>query len=125
MAQTHWFVFSLLQMLLLEREREREREKRKDLLQKRRRSVHNWRGTVWLDFQEKIAKAKLKCHCSTHKSGILALPDVLRVNKFTHENRLENSMILFTDDDYVTGVIADASSNEDPLFSIKGKVWLT
>ena len=31
-------------------------------------------------------------------------------------------MILLTDDEYVTGVIVDASSNEDPLFSIKGKV---
>ena len=78
-----------------------------------------------LDFQEKIAKAKLKCHCSTHKSDMLALPDVLRVNKVTHEHRLENSMILFTDYDYVMGVIADIPSNDDALDSIKGEIRVT
>ena len=56
-----------------------------------------------LDSQGKIVKTELTFYCNTHKMDMLARPDLFKLNKITHLERLENLMILLTDDDYATG----------------------
>ena len=46
---------------------------------------------------------------------MLTRPDLFKLNKVTHEERLGNLMILLSDDDNATGSIADLPSNEDAL----------
>ena len=109
-------------------------EKSKDYSKKLLQTYKSWGGpcttseelqSVLLakpDLQEKIVKTELTYYRSTHKSDLLARPDLLRLNKITHEERLENLMILLNDEDYATGSIADLPSNEDALTIIKGDV---
>ena len=106
-------------------------EKQKDYSKKLLQTCKSWGGpcttseelqNVLLakpDIQEKIVKTELTYYRSTHKSDIIALPDLFRLNKISHEERLENLMILLTDDDYATGSLADLPSNEDALTIIK------
>ena len=56
------------------------------------------------DIQERIVKVELNYYRSTHKSDIIARPDLFRVNKIGHEEKLENLLILLTDDDISSGV---------------------
>ena len=46
---------------------------------------------------------------------MLTRPDLFKLNKVTHEERLGNLMILLSDDDNATGSIADLPSHEDAL----------
>ena len=46
---------------------------------------------------------------------MLTRPDLFKLNKVTHEERLGNLMILLSDDDNATGSIADIPSHKDAL----------
>ena len=50
------------------------------------------------DSQGKIVKRGLIFYCTTLKMGMLARPDLFKLNKITHQEHLENLMILWTDD---------------------------
>ena len=54
------------------------------------------------DPQGKIVKTELTFYCTTHKMGMLARPDLFKLNKITHQEHLKNLMILLTDNDYAT-----------------------
>ena len=109
-------------------------DKTKDYLKKLLQNCKIWGGpcttgeelqSVLLarpDNQEKIVKTELTYYRNTHKSHIIAQPDLFRINKITHEERLENLMILLSDDDCATGSIADLPSNEDALNILKGHI---
>ena len=77
------------------------------------------------DPQGKIVKTELIFYCTTHKMGMLARPDLFKLNKITHQEHLKNLMILLTDNDYATASIADLPSNEDALTIIEGKIPFT
>ena len=59
------------------------------------------------DIQERIVKVELTYYRTTHKTDMLSRPDLFRLNKITHEERLENLLILLSDDDMATGSLAD------------------
>ena len=56
---------------------------------------------------------------------MLARPDLFKLKKITHQDRLENLVILLTDDDYATGSVADLPSNEEALTIIKREIPVT
>lgn len=55
------------------------------------------------DMQEKIVKVELTYYRYTHKPDVIARLDLHRLNKISHEERLENLLVILTDTDNSTG----------------------
>ena len=55
------------------------------------------------DMQEKIVKVELTYYKYTHKPDVIARPDLYHLNKISHEERLENLLVILTDTVIQTG----------------------
>ena len=62
------------------------------------------------EIQERIVKVELTYYRHTHKPDVTVRPDLFRLNKIPHKERLENFTIL-TDTDNSTATIVDRPSN--------------
>ena len=69
--------------------------------------------------QKKIVKVELTYYWYTHKPEVIARPDLFKLNKITHEERLKNFLILLSDVDDAAGTVADLPTNENVLKAIK------
>lgn len=74
------------------------------------------------DTQERIVKVELNYYRTTQKTDMISRPDLYRLNKISHEERLENLLILLSDDDLATGSIADLPTNDDALAIVQGTI---
>ena len=72
------------------------------------------------DIQERIVKVELTYYRTTHKTDMLSRPDLFRLNKITHKERLENLLILLSDDDMATGSLADLPTDADAFAIVQG-----
>ena len=50
---------------------------------------------------------------------MIARPDLFKLNKISHEERLENLLVLLSDEDIASGSVADLPTNEDALKTFK------
>ena len=69
--------------------------------------------------QEKIVKVESTYYRHTHKPEVIARPDLFKLNKITHEKRLENFLVLLSDIDNAAGTITDLPTKEDVLNTIR------
>ena len=69
--------------------------------------------------QEQIVKTELTFYRNTHKSDMKACPDLFKLNKISHEERLENLLVLLSDEDIACGSVADLPTNADALKTLK------
>ena len=68
------------------------------------------------DKSELIVKTVMAYYAQTHKQEKVQTPDPFRINKITYEEKLENLMILLSDENQVgTASIANLPSNNDVL----------
>ena len=51
--------------------------------------------------REQTVKTELTFYRNTHKSDMKAHPDLFKLNKISHEERLENLLVLLSDEDIV------------------------
>ena len=56
---------------------------------------------------------------NTNKSDMIARPDLFRLNKISHEEYLENLLVLLSDEDITCGSVADLPTNADALKTLK------
>ena len=67
------------------------------------------------EIQERIVKVELTYYRHTHKPDVTVRPDLFRLNKIPHKERLENFFIVLTGTDNSTATIVDLPSNDDAL----------
>ena len=65
--------------------------------------------------QDRIMKVEFAYFRQTHKPDIITWLDLLKLNKISNEERLENLMILLSDRDNLTGTVVDLPTNADVL----------
>ena len=75
--------------------------------------------------QEQIVKAELTFYRNIHKSDMIARPDLFKLNKMSHEERLENLLVLLGDEDIACGSVADLPTNADALKTLKNSTTET
>ena len=66
------------------------------------------------DMNEKIVKTELSYYRNTHKADRYATPELFKVAKIPHEERLENLFILLSDNRSSTSII-DLPTNKEVL----------
>ena len=71
------------------------------------------------DKQEQIVRKELTFFRNTHKSDMTARPDLFKLNKISHEEFLENLLVLLSDEDIACGSVADLPTNADVLKTLK------
>ena len=75
------------------------------------------------DTAEKIIKTELGYYRHTHKSDMIARPELFKLIRITHEERLENLFILLSDNQNVatlsTASVIDLPTDDDALQAIK------
>ena len=59
---------------------------------------------------------------NAHKSDIKARPDLFKLNKISREERLENVLVLLSDEDIACGSVADLPTNADALKTLKNSL---
>ena len=65
---------------------------------------------------EFIVKTEMAYYAQTHKQEKIQTPDLFRINKITYEEKLENLIILLSDENHVgTALITNLLSNNDVL----------
>ena len=68
------------------------------------------------DKSELIVKTEMAYYAQAHKQEKIQIPDLFRINKITYEEKLENLMILLSEENQVgTALIAILPSNNDVL----------
>ena len=72
------------------------------------------------DIRERIVKVELTYYRTTHETDMLSHPDLFRLNKITHEERLENLLILLSDDDMATGSLTYLPIDADTFAIVQG-----
>ena len=69
--------------------------------------------------QGQIVKTELTFYINTNKLDMIARTDLFKLNKINHEERLENLLVLLSDEDIACGSVADLLTNADALKNIK------
>ena len=69
--------------------------------------------------QKQIVKTELTFYRNNHKSDMIAPPLLFKLNKVSHEERLENLLVLLSDEDRACGSVADLPTNSDALKTLK------
>ena len=69
--------------------------------------------------QGQIVKTELTFYRNTNKLDMIARTDLFKLNKINHEERLENLLVLLSDEDIACGSVADLLTNADALKNIK------
>ena len=72
--------------------------------------------------KKQIVKAELTFYRNTHKSHMTASPDLLKLSKISHEECLDNLLVLLSDKDISCGSVADLSTNADVLKTLKNSI---
>ena len=107
-------------------------ERQKDYSKKLLQTCKTWGGpcttaeelhitlTDKSDIQERIVKVELAYYRTTHKNDLKTHPELCRLNKITHEERMENLLILLSGDNAASGSVADLPTNADALAVLQG-----
>ena len=96
-------------------------EESKDCSKKLQPSCKSWGGLCTKSENlQSVLLAKPNSQENIIKAELITRQDLFKLNKITHQEGLEDLMILLTDDDYVTGSRAGLPSNKDALTIIKG-----
>ena len=78
------------------------------------------------DQEEFIVKTELAFFAHTHKTDKLQRPELFRQNKTTHEEKVENLLVLFSDDaEQSSATTANLITNADELIVLKGRTSTT
>ena len=68
---------------------------------------------------EQIVKTELTFYRNTSKSDMIARSDLFKLNKISHEEYLENLLVLLSDENIACGSVADLPTNADALKTLK------
>ena len=69
--------------------------------------------------QEQIVKTELTFYGNIYKSDMKSRLDLFKLNKISHEERLDNLLVLLSDEDTACGSVADLPTNSDALKTLK------
>ena len=69
--------------------------------------------------QEQIVKTELTFYGNIYKSDMKARLDLFKLKKISHEERLDNLLVLLSDEDIACGSVADLPTNSDALKTLK------
>ena len=72
--------------------------------------------------QEQFIKMELTFYRNTYKSDMIAHPDLFKLNKISHEERLKNLLVLLSDEDIGCGSVADLPAYADALKTSKNSI---
>ena len=69
--------------------------------------------------QEQTATTELTFYRNIHKSDMKAFPDLFKLNKISHEERLGDLLVLLSEETIACGSVVDLPTNAETLKTLK------